>query len=148
MKKPHIKLFMHEGDLLGLIVLMPSGVIFSNQTGGTMCAHPDAEGIYVPLYLTGGRWPPVDQLTDVWNRHWGRYDGKLARKLIEHLGFKHILEAVKDEEKILPAWVDLQGWGEAWVPVRIKELKADEPHGELLKDFSGHYAILTYVNSD
>jgi hypothetical protein len=34
---------------LGLIIAFPSGVMFSNQTGGTECLHPEVEGIYIPL---------------------------------------------------------------------------------------------------
>ncbi|KYF66073.1 DUF6210 family protein [Sorangium cellulosum] len=33
----------------GAIVSFPSGVLYSNQTGGTSCLHPEIEGIYVPL---------------------------------------------------------------------------------------------------
>jgi hypothetical protein len=34
---------------LGLIVEWPSGVVFSNQTGGTTCLQPEFEGVFVPL---------------------------------------------------------------------------------------------------
>ena len=34
---------------VGLIILRPSGVLWTNQVGGTGCEHPYVEGIYVPL---------------------------------------------------------------------------------------------------
>ena len=44
---PNIQLW--EGVGLGLIIEYPSGVLYSNQTGGTTCLHPQAEGVFVPL---------------------------------------------------------------------------------------------------
>jgi len=35
---------------LGLIILSPSGVLYSNQAGGTCCLQPQAEGFFVPLH--------------------------------------------------------------------------------------------------
>jgi len=34
---------------LGLIIEYSSGIIYSNQTGGTSTLHPELEGVYVPL---------------------------------------------------------------------------------------------------
>lgn len=34
---------------LGLIIEYPSGIIYSNQTGGTSTLHPELEGVFVPL---------------------------------------------------------------------------------------------------
>jgi len=45
--KPVIELW--EGVGFGLIIEWPSGVLFSNQTGGTSTLHPQAEGAFVPL---------------------------------------------------------------------------------------------------
>jgi hypothetical protein len=45
--KPVISLYGLEG--LGLVVPYPSGVLYTNQTGGTTCAHPVEEGVFVPL---------------------------------------------------------------------------------------------------
>lgn len=54
--QPKIELFEHVG--LGLIIEYPSGVIYSNQTGGTSCSAPSVEGVFVPLrndYLVPSR---------------------------------------------------------------------------------------------
>jgi hypothetical protein len=45
--KPVIQLYESVG--LGLIIEYPSGIIYSNQTGGTSCLHPEVEGVFVPL---------------------------------------------------------------------------------------------------
>lgn len=45
--KPIVRLFDSGG--LGLIVLFPSGVVYTNQTGGYSCMTPTEEGIFVPL---------------------------------------------------------------------------------------------------
>lgn len=47
MPKPVIKLYDHVGT--GLIFPWPSGVLYSNQTGGFSCLQPEMEGIFVPL---------------------------------------------------------------------------------------------------
>lgn len=46
-EKPKVTLFEHAG--LGLIIEYPSGVAYSNQTGGTSCSAPILEGVFVPL---------------------------------------------------------------------------------------------------
>ena len=45
--KPIIRLYDALGT--GLILEWPSGVIYSNQTGGTSCLQPEFEGIFIPI---------------------------------------------------------------------------------------------------
>ena len=45
--KPTIRLYDAVGT--GLIIPCPSGVMVSNQTGGTACLQPEIEGVYIPL---------------------------------------------------------------------------------------------------
>lgn len=47
MAKPIIHLWDHVGT--GLIVKFATGVIYSNQTGGTSCMQPQLEGVFIPL---------------------------------------------------------------------------------------------------
>ena len=42
-----IELWEHVG--LGLILEWPSGVMITNQTGGTSCLAPEIEGVFIPL---------------------------------------------------------------------------------------------------
>jgi hypothetical protein len=52
MGKPKIELW--DGIGLGAIVSYPTGVLYSNQTGGTSCLHPELEGAFVPLDTDAG----------------------------------------------------------------------------------------------
>ena len=45
--KPEIQIWDTVG--LGLIISYPTGILISNQTGGTACLHPKLEGIYLPF---------------------------------------------------------------------------------------------------
>ncbi|OED48096.1 hypothetical protein AB832_00370, partial [Flavobacteriaceae bacterium (ex Bugula neritina AB1)] len=47
MSKPLLQIWDTVG--LGIIIEYPTGVLISNQTGGTACLHPKIEGIYLPL---------------------------------------------------------------------------------------------------
>lgn len=47
MDKPVITIYDTVGT--GIIIAFPTGIIVSNQTGGTACLHPKIEGIYLPL---------------------------------------------------------------------------------------------------
>ena len=47
MDKPYITLFENVGT--GVIVEFPTGVIYSNQAGGTANLHPTLEGAFVPF---------------------------------------------------------------------------------------------------
>jgi len=40
---------------LGLIILWPSHVVYSNQTGGYACLQPHEEGVFVPLDADQGQ---------------------------------------------------------------------------------------------
>ena len=46
--KPIVRLW--DSPSMGLIVLYPSGVICTNQTGGHSCLQPKEEGVFVPLH--------------------------------------------------------------------------------------------------
>jgi hypothetical protein len=52
--KPTIELWESVG--LGLIVEMPSGVLYSNQTGGFSCLHPSTEGVFLPIRNDHSFW--------------------------------------------------------------------------------------------
>lgn len=45
--KPQLQLYDSIGT--GIILAFPSGVAYSNQTGGTSCLSPTMEGVFVPL---------------------------------------------------------------------------------------------------
>ncbi len=47
MDKPQIEIWDSVG--LGIIIELPTGILISNQTGGTACLHPKIEGVFLPL---------------------------------------------------------------------------------------------------
>ena len=46
--KPRVSLYHSYG--LGLIILAPSGVMYTNQAGGHSCMQPEEEGFFAPLH--------------------------------------------------------------------------------------------------
>lgn len=118
-------------DVRGMIVLLPTGVFFSSQTGGVYCDHPKAEGVFVPLNF-GPRDPGGDALLDLWPTE---YDTELVEGWLERW---NLLESLQpDSEATYLA--------EAWIPVRIlDQVKWPSP----FSPFAGCRAILVYPNSD
>ncbi len=47
MSKAIINLYQFSG--IGLIVSHPTGIVYTNQTGGYACLSPEFEGAFVPL---------------------------------------------------------------------------------------------------
>ena len=118
------------------IVLVPSDIQWTNQTGGISCDHPVAEGLLVPLPLPGWLLDPsaVDPLLNVYQH---QASPTAARNVIA--GW--LLQTPYDEVFEAIEWSDY--WGEAWVPVRVA-VAAPEPFDH----FRGLNAIITYENSD
>jgi hypothetical protein len=130
----------------GLIVLTPSGVYYSNQTGGHACYHPTVEGVFIPLgaedvdqekdlceYFTGPKWAGwccegIDEETAAF------IDSILAKS---HLT-KHIT-------------VDrthLTNSHEAWVHVDFRNTQPYGYGGVEVSGFGVCKGVLTWENSD
>lgn len=136
---------LHE-DHTCFIVRASTGIFYTNQTGGTMCAHPEMEG-YIDwpeeyselsrelnewIYQRGGSsrragtwtmrdaWFPAPR-PDLEAMHLAN-DGDINRLVALKLPLKLDEDALRTE-----------CWGEAWIPVILAD---------------GRRAILTYHNSD
>lgn len=135
MERITTELYMID-DIMGVIIECPSNIVWSNQTGGTCCAHPEVEGIYVPLRI--GTPPETDILYDI---GYMEYDPKLVTQWLADNALDHFFEARKSFSD------KYKTFGEAWVPVKIfgKEKVRLDPH---LRPFAGMDAIITYTNSD
>lgn len=108
--------------------------VYTNQCGGTYCAHPEARGFLLPI----GEMPG-DALIDLWNESPDEpneaYDADRVRRVIESkAGWDAWFEP-------LDSWDG--PWGETWIPVRIKGRV-----WTLFEGFAGRTAIITYSNSD
>jgi hypothetical protein len=116
-------------NFMGVIVPCQSGVIFSNQTGGIDCFHPEVEGVYIPPPYFGKE---PDCLYDYWL---DEYDAEIAKQAIKELDSEDF-EALEESD------FDM---GEAWIPVKVKDHQCLP---QQLKPFIGKVVILTYQNSD
>lgn len=124
------------GWFLALIVFdEDSPYVWSNQCGGTCCAHPEARGVLVPL---PGHWiPNPDPLLDDW------CSATLSRdRTIRHAQAFLAQSDWLGRFKLEPDLVER--FGEAWIPVTLLD-DGGEPQ---LKPFVGKCGVLTYSNSD
>ena len=150
--KPKVLLYEHVG--LGLIVASPSGVIYSNQAGGTACLQPELEGILIPLrndcllegnqllspaialeeYFTGEKWRGTGAIHGINDEDADFIDG-----LLQAHRLTHCLKVDRTR---------LSESREAWIHV---EVTSDE-HTEIpLFSGLGPYprpGVLTWPNSD
>ena len=150
--QPLIELW--EGVGLGLIIEWPSGILYSNQTGGTACLHPEVEGVFIPLRNDCER--DGDRLLSPENELLEYFEGP------KHRGTGAIRGLDTDDAElitsVLAKWqlhqlaVDRTRLGdshEAWVYVVIEgELAGGD--GLPLRGFPAHplKGILTWSNSD
>lgn len=129
-------------DFFGIIILKSTGIFWENQTGGTLCSHPKAEGIFIPL---PGHWKPdPDPLLD----YSGEYNPEEVKKFLsssESLSsvFSPINNNYRLVSNIMEESLRLE---EAWVPVTINNCFLFE--SGVLGPFVGNVGILTYANSD
>jgi len=139
-------LYAEEQEWLGVIVLNNGvQVEWQNQMGGTACGHPTAAGLFIPLPAA---WLTRDvndkDPLDNWYLN-TNYEPKLIEKFLAanpDLGkLFEVLEDVVDKAPQSHAWPWGHCWGEAWVPVRIRE-------DQDLLPFPGETAVIVYPNSD
>ena len=119
-------------DRTGVIILCKSGVIYTNQTGGIMCDHPEAEGVYVPL--------PDMKLQDD-----ARFLNSLGKMELQQLQ-KYLDELPSIYGKIETMWKG-EKQSEAWVEVEVRSI--DQDYSVFLEGFDEPVkGILTWPNSD
>jgi hypothetical protein len=51
-----MRVTLHAFPDLGLIVKANTRVLYSNQSGGLACLHPEVEGFFVPLRTPRAPW--------------------------------------------------------------------------------------------
>ncbi|MFD2562881.1 DUF6210 family protein [Aquimarina rubra] len=150
MDKPLIQIWDSVG--LGLIIEFPSGIMISNQTGGTSCLHPKIEGVYVPLandYKEKNKefLSPEIELTAYFQG--SKYKGSGAIKGIDLEDAKeiHTIMATSGLHECIEIDLNrLKESHEAWIRIKIY----DNPNNELISGFKEYplNGILTWSNSD
>lgn len=131
------KLSLYDAGL-GLIIEHPTGVIYSNQTGGNFCLQPELEGAFVPLDA-----PAVEDQLYAWftqgDGHPIRLPMSDADRVDEILRDAHLAPTiVVDRERLAES-------SEAWIYVLLQETE--------FSVFSGfgpypRRGVLTWANSD
>ena len=143
MEKPFIQLSDFRG--VGLIVSYPSGVYYTNQTGGYACMWPVLEGVFAPLTN-----PVLDQSTKLNGFFIGsKWEGRCDEGIDEETAdFIDSVLIESNQTKILRVNRDkLADSHEAWIHVVI--LKGRES-AELQQFYgsAGEIGVLTWENSD
>lgn len=120
----HVELWECVGAFV--IVKRPSGIWYTNQCGGTMCAQPEEEGFLVPMERYHGDEEQLSSmLEDTWFKDpesfeepWDKEDEETLNKLVSSF------ESVGHGDNVWRPQLDLERWrdknvskGEAWVPV-------------------------------
>jgi hypothetical protein len=146
--KPLIDLSYQERDFFGILLPFPTGILWTTQAGGTCCAHPQFEGIFVPL--DGGPHDGTDAKDPLYDRVEPYDAGRVWRFLNAHE-----LTPSFAPIKSLEVLVLVPGYGnnggrpyqllEAWVPVLIDACNNTYPQ---LSSFRGGWGVLVYPNSD
>jgi len=129
-----------QGQRLHLIVAHPTGVRYSNQCGGYLCAHPCVEGFLIPL----GQFAIAQELYDFFDRHFQGhgYPGSMTwsetalselRSIVARVVCWRTFETHRDEVEHLELDDErIEECMEAWIPVRT-------PYGQ---------GFITLENSD
>lgn len=148
-QKPLIKLWDAVG--LGLIICCQTGVLISNQTGGTTCLQSAIEGIYVPLcndhdLSTGAFLSPETALKRYFTGD--KYAGSGAIDGLDVQDAEHIAGILAKyglQDFIMVDADKLKQSHEAWVHVTVN---TDKDTG-LLSNFGKHLVgVLTWTSSD
>jgi len=150
--QPKIRLYHYAG--LCLIVERPTGIIYSNQAGGCLCAQPELEGVLMPIndrvgsnrfidaenvlfkyftddkYEGGGAWGGID------NQDADFIDGVAAKAFDSDW-------VMVDREKLNQSM-------EAWIWIICKPGLRDAGYIGVFKEFYAFpwHGVLTWENSD
>ena len=137
-----------DSEDFGPIVRHSTGVMYSNQAGGTSCDHPKAEGFFVPIILQKTH----DDHTPFYEEFHHYVCDILPRAI--HIDRHATTEIAKSVDEVLsgyryPFRVDMNALHElqeAWIPIII-DGEISLPFDILIGLF-GMRAILTYPNCD
>ena len=149
---PIVQLWQAVG--LGLIIEYPSGIAYSNQTGGTSCSHPKVEGLFVPLrndieYETRRLLSPENELYDYFKGPKYCRTGAVGGLDVEDVSFiESVLEKYRLSSCISVDRSRLADSHEAWVYVKVEREERSD-----VKIFAGlgpypRSGVLTWTNTD
>lgn len=143
--KARINLSHVSRELMGLIILQPSGAFYTHETGGYACFHESAEGVFVPLHeeteenqeglliahFTGPKWE-------------GWCDDGIDEQTAEYIDHVFSLSPATDYLRV--DRVRLDDSKEAWIYVRIRE--PGENSASPISGFGDSKGVFVWGNSD
>lgn len=152
--KPTIQLYDNVGT--GLIICCESGVIISNQTGGTATLHPETEGVFVPLRndYTEKDCTFISPELDLDSYFCGpKYRGSGAMTGLDQVDADFvdgILNKMRLSQIVHVDRTKLKDSHEAWIYVEVLADESSEPDLALFACFGPYprQGILTWANSD
>ena len=147
---------LSESVGLGLIIEYPTGVVYSNQTGGTCCLQSQLEGAWVPLrndvHTEDQRFvSPENDLCEYFEEEKYQGTGAVGGIDVEDADFlDNLLQRYNLTDLI---WVDrsrLSESHEAWIYVLIQGEESGDQTSRIFTNF-GPYprsGVITWSNSD
>lgn len=139
-----INLAVVDHDYVGIFFPAETGIVYSNQVGGTACQHPRMEGFFVLLSAGASEQDPF---LDYSLSRYSTDHQEMVNALLRELGLDQDLEAPEPTEC---TGGDPEMIGEAWIPVKVKT-DGNGWHSRSygpLANLHGRVGILTYPNSD
>ena len=145
---------LYEQAGLALVVEAPTGVVYSNQTGGYSCLQPELEGALIPL--RNDVELPSKKLLSPEHELCDYFEGPPHKGTGAVRGLSgsdaDVIDGVLDKWRIPWVRVDrerLEQSHEAWVHVLVSPEPSDTP-APLFRGFEPYpaRAVLTWCNSD
>lgn len=172
-EKPLVELWsMFWGDAL-FICRHDTGVLYTNQVGGTCCSHPTIEGFAVPIRVQKEELEALSSSVyeQCWSELWGDLDWDDMRttteKALEACGLDLVFEPLRESNReaflayaeSIRFTSDRIWYAEAWLPVQVRADIDDPvgygrstpdkwPNATALMHLGGRWGILTWENSD
>jgi hypothetical protein len=140
LSKPTIHLYDSCG--IGIIIQFPSGVFYSNQTGGLTTKQSIEEGVFVPLFSEA-----IDQEKLLIDYFTGpKWEGLCGYNIDNETAdfVDHVLSLIPGSEFVKVDRSRLQDSHEAWIYVEISE--ASFP--PVIENFGKCKGVLIWANSD
>jgi hypothetical protein len=140
-EKPVVNLYDLDG--IGIIIMFPSGVIYSNQTGGHSCLHPEEEGVFLPL-----SYELIDQ-QEMLQKHFAgpKWRSGCANGIDADTAdfVDHVLHLSSTTGFVEVDRSRLSNSHEAWIYVKL-ELSSNK--SGIIRSFQNGVGVLTWSNSD
>ena len=142
--KARITLSHVSGDVMGLIILQPSGVLYTHETGGYACYHESAEGVFVPLHEETEENQEGLLSAHFWHK-WNNWcDGGIDEQTAEYIDYVFSLSPATNYLRVDRFRLD--DCKEAWIYVRVREPSEDA--GSPISGFGECKGVFVWGNSD